>query len=137
MRKNSVLGRKLSYFGENSVQKGQNSVFQKNQKRKKRGKCPKIKPAAVGSRELPPSVTGAAVASSAGSWLGSSEMYGNSGYCRAIFSFRGRMILDFSSALVIISVLAEFLNSRFILSVSLLRIQIISHRMYLLIRLIE
>ena len=36
---------KLSYFGENSVQKGQNSVFQKNQKREKRGKCPKIKPA--------------------------------------------------------------------------------------------
>ena len=36
---------KLSYFGENSVQKGQNSVFQKNQKRKKRDKCPKIKPA--------------------------------------------------------------------------------------------
>ena len=35
---------KLSYFGENSVQKGQNSVFQKNQKRKKRDKCPKIKP---------------------------------------------------------------------------------------------
>jgi len=35
---------KLSYSGENSVQKGQNSVFQKNQKRKKRGKCPKIKP---------------------------------------------------------------------------------------------
>ena len=28
---------KLSYFGENSV-------FQKNQKRKKRDKCPKIKP---------------------------------------------------------------------------------------------
>ena len=38
---------KLSYFGENSVQKGQNSVFQKNQKRKKRDKCPKIKPAFV------------------------------------------------------------------------------------------
>ena len=35
---------KLSYFGENSVQKGQNSVFQKNQKRKKRDKCSKIKP---------------------------------------------------------------------------------------------
>ena len=34
----------LSYLGENSVQKGQNSVFQKNQKRKKREKCPKIKP---------------------------------------------------------------------------------------------
>ena len=38
------MGKKLSYFGENSVQKGQNSVFQKNQKRKKRDKCSKIKP---------------------------------------------------------------------------------------------
>ena len=47
------------------------------------------------------------------------------------------MILGSSFTLVIISVLAKFLNSRFILSVSLLRIQIISHRLYLLMQLVE
>ena len=43
--KTQVWVEKLGYSGENSVQKGQNSVFQKNKKRKKRDKCPKIKPA--------------------------------------------------------------------------------------------
>jgi len=44
LTKKPVFGGKNQLFWRKLSSKGQNSVFQKNPKREKRGKCPKIKP---------------------------------------------------------------------------------------------